>query len=287
MAVMCPKCRNEYRDGIKVCADCGCALVGGEEAVSRVALLAGPDEQVQDMYAYLRYCKITSAVVETETSVDGEVISKLLCEEKDEQIVRKHLQVYIKEEQQKKAEEFKESMSKEELEELYRVAQAKQEATRVPSGVYENSAEKAKEYKSTAVTLIGMGGIGVILMLLSWFGLLPFYFGGEGNVLMHGVMILFFGGILAGGIHSAMSVKELNAQAQYDDKGKEVLLDFCKEYFTKALLDRAVSGTMEEAYFERMNYMRGQVKFHLSEEKIPEALMEATLEEHYDSLYES
>lgn len=27
----CPKCKKEYRDGITVCADCGCELVSGEQ----------------------------------------------------------------------------------------------------------------------------------------------------------------------------------------------------------------------------------------------------------------
>ena len=27
----CPKCKNEYKEGIKICADCGCELVSEEK----------------------------------------------------------------------------------------------------------------------------------------------------------------------------------------------------------------------------------------------------------------
>ena len=31
----CPKCRNEYVEGMTVCADCGCALVDSPEEFPR------------------------------------------------------------------------------------------------------------------------------------------------------------------------------------------------------------------------------------------------------------
>lgn len=30
----CPKCKNEYKEGIKICADCGCELVSEEKRKS-------------------------------------------------------------------------------------------------------------------------------------------------------------------------------------------------------------------------------------------------------------
>mgnify|MGYP006910466739 CR=1 FL=1 len=31
----CPKCKNEYVDGVKTCVDCGCDLVGSLEEMEK------------------------------------------------------------------------------------------------------------------------------------------------------------------------------------------------------------------------------------------------------------
>ena len=56
----CPNCKTEYREGIKVCADCGAALVAElkEEAErAQIALLQNPDT-VEKLKAYLKYAGI-------------------------------------------------------------------------------------------------------------------------------------------------------------------------------------------------------------------------------------
>ena len=51
----CPKCKNEYRDGVTVCADCGCELVDSLEEVERVKLYFGEEEQLNAMKEFLEY----------------------------------------------------------------------------------------------------------------------------------------------------------------------------------------------------------------------------------------
>ena len=53
--LICPKCRNEYRDGIAVCADCGCQLVTEKEIVNRVPLIFGSEAELTRLKEYLEY----------------------------------------------------------------------------------------------------------------------------------------------------------------------------------------------------------------------------------------
>ncbi|WP_130836865.1 hypothetical protein [Lachnoclostridium sp. Marseille-P6806] len=44
----CPKCRNEYRDGIVKCADCGCDLVESLEEYDRAAQVQEPEREERE-----------------------------------------------------------------------------------------------------------------------------------------------------------------------------------------------------------------------------------------------
>ena len=44
----CPKCRNEYVEGMTVCADCGCALVDSPEEFPRAGLERGAQEWARE-----------------------------------------------------------------------------------------------------------------------------------------------------------------------------------------------------------------------------------------------
>ena len=43
----CPKCKNEYVDGVKTCVDCGCDLVGSLEEMEKEGLIFGTQEEME------------------------------------------------------------------------------------------------------------------------------------------------------------------------------------------------------------------------------------------------
>ena len=56
--LICPKCRNEYRDGIEKCADCGCALTPVNEGEKMIPLMGGNQASVEQLKKYLEYNKM-------------------------------------------------------------------------------------------------------------------------------------------------------------------------------------------------------------------------------------
>ena len=76
----CPKCRNEYREGFTVCADCGVELVDvlGEARAETVQMLNGPATDIEKVYEFLKDNKINGVYLEDL----GEGLSEIQVEKK-------------------------------------------------------------------------------------------------------------------------------------------------------------------------------------------------------------
>ena len=76
----CPKCRNEYREGFTVCADCGVELVDvlGEARAETVQMLNGPAADIEKVYEFLKDNKIKGVYLEDL----GEGLSEIQVEKK-------------------------------------------------------------------------------------------------------------------------------------------------------------------------------------------------------------
>ena len=69
----CPKCKNEYQDGYKVCTDCGCELV--ESMVDRsvmedMVLCLLEEEDAKKCLDFLPFAKIDTAYISFEEDED-------------------------------------------------------------------------------------------------------------------------------------------------------------------------------------------------------------------------
>ena len=89
----CPKCKNEYVEGTKECADCGCALV--ETLTERKAVIFGEKEQMEKLKEFLEYSKISDVAVKQNEEDDT---YELFVREEDETQARKLVNVFLKEE---------------------------------------------------------------------------------------------------------------------------------------------------------------------------------------------
>lgn len=239
---ICPKCKNEYRDGFTSCADCGCELVTAEE-------LHALEEQTR---------------LEKQAQKEAEILERV-----------------------EKAEELRET--KEKLKEMTpeeRTAYQEERAKEyTPAGVYTNNAEKAAENKSSAYSFLLVGVLGCIFVALSWFGILPFSFGGAGNWFSHGVMLIFFIAFLIVGIVSAKNVGKYNRLASEEKESKSAFEAYLETQFTEEILSGIEAETEEEAYFARMQYMRNKVREDLGEKELDPSFVESILDAYYDKVF--
>ena len=159
------------------------------------------------------------------------------------------------------------------------------ELEEIPSGVYQNNLSKASENKSSAISLLIVGGLGAVFVALSWFEKLPFSIGGSRNLMSHSVLFAFFVCFVIFGIVSAFNVKKYKNLVSAEEDTKEMIRAYLSETFTKETLEAIAEEADEEAYFARMNYMREYMKEHYLEEGIDATLVESLLDAHYDALF--
>lgn len=276
---ICPKCKNEYREGITHCADCGCELVSeNEEKVEHKLLVEAEYPLVQKAIAYLEYCKFTTVFAD-DPDEEGQV--RLYCDEKEFKEAFKQVQIFMQAEMQKVMEETLAGMSAADVEEML------EEATNAapPSNVYQNYGEKAEENKSSAFSFLVIGAIGVVVVALSWFGMLPFSIGGSGNWFTHGVLFAFFVIFIVVGIVSAKSVGKYKELASKEVDTQNELEKYLAEQFTYEVLSEITADSEEEAYFKRMTYMRDKVAADYAEAAQNGSFVESLLDEHYDKIF--
>ncbi len=361
----CPKCKNEYRQGIKMCADCHVELVEKEELISQAVLCAGESEDMYSLKEYLEYNKFKNVNVRLDEKKD---IYELCVNEKDlnsaktlarvflEQQLLQKQQAQIQAKQQIFAEKAAESEAAREankaaqavsssgkggyqggyvfgagyqgvpvqtapMEEVAPVQlqeniskqadeshmdvskqpgeqpadapqqpQAPQAARRSTSGRYVDSADRAEDNRSSAWTLLIVGGLGIIVMILGIAGVLPFKVGNP--YMFYGVMSAVFILFLVMGIVSFKNAKFFAEKAESENSLKDTLLQWCEENLTAEKVDMQLrmvgisDVAEEEMYFRRyemIKYMMNHQFMNLDQAFL-EKLIDDTV---YDMVYGS
>lgn len=119
-----------------------------------------------------------------------------------------------------------------------------------------------KEYRSSAWALLLVGGVGLIIVLLGAFGVIPFY---PGNPYMfYGVMMAVFVLFLVMG---ALSFKSANIFAEKEKKDNtlmEAVEAWCLENLKSEEIDEAIATQVESEdsevlYFARYEYIKKRI----------------------------
>ena len=281
----CPKCKNEYKFGYTVCADCGAELVESLEDGMK-SIYFGMDSELYEMSKFLRANGIEKSEIsydEKENTYELKVKSEHVAEA--QKMIRVYLQNIATAKEVKQASEAMSAMSEEELEALQREKEYRiKEMMRTP---YEDADKKAEDYKSGADSLLIVGVIGAVALILLNLGVLPISLPAFTKAMITGVMGIMFVIFIFMGISSRKSYAKLKSQANSDKDTKADIKKYLKETiyveeFDKDLCDDEPS--MEILYFRRMEKLKEMVFSYA--EGIDVSFAEYILEEVYPEIFE-
>ena len=219
----CPQCKNEYRDGIKVCADCGCELVETQQYDDLIPLSFGDEEKLHFLKKYLEYNKLEGVTVKFD---EEEHVYKLFVREGDRGPATAMARVFYQQEA-----EAQESLKQE-------AEETEENSTASVSMIYHDSSEKAEENRSSAWMLLIIGGIGLVIMLLGIFGVLPFRLGNP--YLFYGVMSAVFILFLVMGVVSMKNARIFAREAESENTLRDAMTKWYRDNLVAEEIDAAI-----------------------------------------------
>lgn len=258
----CPKCKNEYREGIKVCADCGCELV--TEQTGEKVLTFGEQEDMEALSDFLQFHKVEGIRISHDEKDDT---YELYVAEKDIQKAAKLKALFVEEMSKKLKEEREE-----------------EESPIKPSALYEDNAAKAEENKSSAYTLLCVGILGLVVVFLGMFGILPIRLSGLSMYMVYGIMSVLFLLFIIMGLVSMKSYHVFAGKAASENTLRDSVEKWCLENLKGEELDKELFAPCEELSEEEKYFRRNA----LLKEKISTQFMnleDSFLDNLADDLY--
>ena len=144
---------------------------------------------------------------------------------------------------------FLEQTKKEAMERRKRLAEG--------PGVYVESSKKAQDFKSGGLSLLFVGGVGLVFIILILLGIIPLHMNLFSKYLIIGVMGTLFILFIVMGFLSVKSYKKFEIKASEEDNLTKQLNTWCKENLSQALIDADLEEAEEELlYFGRTEKMK-------------------------------
>lgn len=267
----CPKCKYEYKDGIKVCSDCGVELV--DTLMENMITVLEKDEAcVDEAMEFLSRNDIDYA--KKLQSPDNEDVFCIVIPESKYKDAIRMMSVFLRE--YNIGLEAAGDISNED---------DTNAVTYVETHRYVDSNVRAENYKSGAGVLIGVGAIGVVALILINLGVIPLSFPGSTILMINVVMGALFLIFLIVGVSSFISYKKLIKQAGEEESLEDKIYEWSDKILNKNLLDSEVNenDTDEEKFFARTEALRKQLVEAFPE--LDEGFKEHIIEEIYDRIF--
>ena len=269
----CPKCKNEYREGILVCSDCGCELVSDDATQDKKPVSFGDREKIESIQKFLEYNSIFSSTMEYDEEADT---YELYVSDAEAEKSIKCISVFLKQQ----ALEAEESSSDSNDNAVSNVPKMK---------AYESVAAKAEDNRSSAYTLLFVGGIGMIVLILLATGIIPIPLNFQSMIMTYIVMgILFFVFIIMGVI-SLKTSKVLTKRAEKESNLAKEIKEWCSKNISSEEIDKEVFLEEEELtdelkYFKRTEKLKEMI--HKQFMNLDEEFVEHLIDDNYDSIFE-
>lgn len=274
----CPKCKNEYREGIAVCTDCGCELVDSLEESASVRLIFGEEEQMNALKEFLEQNKLNGVQLYFD---EEEEVCELLVHQEDHKKAAQMTKIFLQQEEARTSAQDAEEADVEEVTEA--------DSQTLPAGVYQDSAERAEDNRSSAWTLLAVGGVGLIAMILGFAGVLPIHLTGTNKYMVYGIMSALFLLFLVMGVVSMKNSKIFAQKAESENTLRDTLNKWCRENLIPDTIDAELDVTddipEEILYFKRFEKMKEKLKYQFV--NLDDAFLEHFIDEQYDAIFRS
>ncbi len=277
----CPKCKTEYRDGFTVCADCKSTLVSAEELkkIEREQLVKS-QLYGEEMEAVSVSGQKAAEISEADENAQTEMtVENAATEAQGMPMPGMQIPEGLK---------LPEGMTPEQAQAIMAQLQAAAMTERARGGGsrYQSSAEVASDNRSSAWLLLIVGVVGLIVLVLGFFGVLPLNF--KSQFLFYGVLAALFVFFIAAGFVSLKNAKVFDKRAETENSLKNTLVEWVKENLNAAEIDKmaGVTANMPEelAYFRRYDC----IKFKLNRQfvNLDQSFLDKFIDEFvYDAVY--
>lgn len=159
---------------------------------------------------------------------------------------------------------------------------------------YQSSEAKAENNRSSAYTLLAVGGVGFIVVLLIFFNVIPVYRNaGITKYLVCGVMGAMFVLFIVFGIVSMRDSKMLMVKAKSENSLRSEMARWCQENLDLAAIDAEILDEGEslaalsdaERYYRRTARIRAAINDKFM--NLEEAFMDDFVDGYYQEMYEN
>lgn len=177
------------------------------------------------------------------------------------------------------------------------MAEIQREQSAVPDGeeeaphkfhsVYVNNEEKAEENRTSAYTLLLVGGVGLILIILVFMDVINLHMAMTNKYMLTGVMGVLFLLFIVMGIVSMKNSKILKKKAAKENNLTSEIKKWCLENMKKEQVDEQLeisSQPDELKYFQRFDYMNKAIRNQFM--NLDEGYLDRLIEEVYPEIFE-
>lgn len=227
----CPICRNEYKEGYKVCSDCGAPLVQSLEDIDKIEKDIHNHDNIMDL--------ATFAQSETLSGMDDQNAYADIITGKED--------FFVEDGPVDKA-----------------LLPKKDRLTSYQP--YVKASERAENYKSSAFALLLVGGLGIIFLILCLTGVINFSLARSIRDVGFISMVIIFVIFIVIGVRSLVEAKTIGEFGDLEDSLTCSISDFFANNHSiatidkEALFDSEANIPNEEKYFRREQVIRDIIK---------------------------
>jgi len=166
---------------------------------------------------------------------------------------------------------------------------AQRAASYKPVKAYRNYQEKAADNKSSAVTLLGFGFVGLIVVILAALDIISFPINSSSKMMIYGVMGTMFVLFIVMGFVSARNAKKYAEEANAEDSLSAEIKKWCAANLSKEIIDKDLFGEEEQdlsdelMYFKRFEKMKQMISEHFM--NLGDDYLDRFIDEYYQEIF--